>query len=894
MLEKSFMRLGKFSQRNKKKILVIWIVLFILMLPAATLLFTDTSYNVSSSIVTKNSPAYEANKLLRDQFGGSTDPEILIVANNTNLNNSQNVKNLINFQDNVSNYLKSTNIGYTNTTSIFTVENSTLYSFSKEIKGLEKGIYGLNELVLILNLSGKSPAEIETNSTFSSGFNKIFPEVGVSNLSFIDNAISEFNHTKSISKTSLYLAVDYSYNSSINITKGNPYLKINYDYYRPYLYELNNTTSLMPLVTSTINNNSYNHYPVLPSSYSSSSLLSPSNNTAILIFHYNGNLTVAEQNHITSIENKYEKIIPGSSYYLAGTTVSNDQLASQIQSGMIIALLIGIVISIIIVGLYFRSIVAAFVPFLIFLLSAVVSGGINGLIYKYIFDKKISFITPTLLLILILGIASDYSVYILSRYRSERRKGNKNAIPESAKWAGQAVFTSGATVALSYVVLWVSNIPIFSDAGFTNAISAVITIIAANTFLIALMAQLKDRIFYPAKIKEGSKLPFEHSMEKVANFTIKNKKKILVIFVVVTFASLALYAETPTNMDVFTLLPPSSGIQSLVVVNNSFHYDLFDPAYIILNFTSPLVIHKNNTYYYNTTEYNQILSIEHNLSSSGYVSDIYGIGSPFGQTVNLTSKGALNVSPAYSKDYASATNSYIGNNSHYAEIVIYLSNIAWSPQSTSFLKSIESKYSSGSDYKGYAGGLTEYLNNAYSFTSSSFSKMVPILGVAIFIILLIQLGSAFTPLRLILMVMAAVIMSLAITYIIFFYILHLPLIIFLPLFVFITLLAVGLDYDIFMVTKVRENVLNGMTNDDGIKNSIIESGGVIMTLGSLLFATFGALYFSGIPIMQEIGVGLSLGVLVDTFVSWMFFVPSVMLFLDKYNWWPSKMRQTEK
>lgn len=67
-----------------------------------------------------------------------------------------------------------------------------------------------------------------------------------------------------------------------------------------------------------------------------------------------------------------------------------------------------------------------------------------------------------------------------------------------------------------------------------------------------------------------------------------------------------------------------------------------------------------------------------------------------------------------------------------------------------------------------------------------------------------------------------------------------------------------------------------------------------MTLGSLLFATFGALYFSGIPIMQEIGVGLSLGVLVDTFVSWMFFVPSVMLFLDKYNWWPSKMRQTEK
>ena len=51
-----------------------------------------------------------------------------------------------------------------------------------------------------------------------------------------------------------------------------------------------------------------------------------------------------------------------------------------------------------------------------------------------------------------------------------------------------------------------------------------------------------------------------------------------------------------------------------------------------------------------------------------------------------------------------------------------------------------------------------------------------------------------------------------------------------------------------------------------------------------------SLYFSGIGIIQEIGIGLGFGVLVDTFISWPFFVPSVMLLLKKYNWWPSRIR----
>ncbi|MEM4142365.1 MAG: MMPL family transporter, partial [Thermoplasmata archaeon] len=103
------------------------------------------------------------------------------------------------------------------------------------------------------------------------------------------------------------------------------------------------------------------------------------------------------------------------------------------------------------------------------------------------------------------------------------------------------------------------------------------------------------------------------------------------------------------------------------------------------------------------------------------------------------------------------------------------------------------------------------------------------------------------------------------------------------------LLAVGLDYDIFMITRVREEVINGKEDDEGIRTSLMENGTVIMVLGLILVSTFFSLYFTSIGIIQEVGVGLAMGVLADTLISWMIFIPAVMMIMKKYNWWPSKI-----
>ena len=903
MFESFFFKVGKYVRRNKKKVLVFWIILFLLMAYPATLIFSDTSYNLTNSLVTKNSQSSKANDILTSQFhGNSSDPSIIIVSNNTSINNLTISREMINFQHSMDSYLKSINIGYNSTTSIFTVENKTLMGYSSSTYKLENGTKGMIEYTLMLKDKGYNASkQIKTLST-NKTFQPLLYELELTNpaelsnfVNYVNNTIKTPNNSSAIENYTVSL-VNSSQIYFINNAKplANPLIKINTPYFQNYLYSLYNNSgkNYTSFVSGIIYNTTYNKYPVLPSSYGSSALMNHGNSTLLMIFSYKGSISKSQQAHIISMEKSYSSKIANSSYYLAGASVSNNQLANESLHGMIIALMIGIIVSIFIVGIFFRSPVSAFLPFLMFIFSSVIGAGINGLLYKYIFHTTISFITPTLLLILILGIASDYSVYILARFRRELKDKNPNAVEESSKWAGHAVFTSGTTVALSYIILWISNIPIFSDAGLTNAIAAVVTIIVANTFLIAILAQWQEKAYWPTKIEKNQKLPFEKSMEKVAHVVLNNRKKVIVIMVIVTLGALFIYSTTPTNMDIFGLIPASSGVQATSVINSSMHYDLFDPAYVMVNFTSPIMLVNSTTgsIHFNSTEYNQTLAIEDKLASSPYVHSISGPGYPYEKKVNYTD---LVSSPEYSNQYINQTATYIGHNHKSVEIVVYLSNVAWSNPSANFVNSMPSIVNSAGggsgDYKAYVGGTTEYLNNAYSFTSHSFDNMVPLLGITIFIILLIQLASALTPVRLILMVMAAVMLALSITYVIFYYILHLPVIIFLPLFVFITLLAVGLDYDIFMITKVQENITKGMNTNDAVKNSIIENGGVIITLGSLLFVTFGALYFSGLGIIEEIGVGLALGVLIDTFVSWMFFVPAIMTVMDKYNWWPSKI-----
>lgn len=804
----------------------------------------------------------------------------------------------------------SVNFALHNVSSLF---NYLVLQNSNETRSL---MYGINANYSFINYSSESPyyynstiynsfvknytigtfsSQLSTNSTLSSFFSD---SLNLTVNSFLNRIYSLGQPATGVQI--MQVLIPMVYDGTVYTLKGNPLISYNPSTLTGFLNAINSTSDITSLVKMELEHGSFATYPVVPAPFVFHQFVGYRNSTTISIASFSQNYTLDVVNAVNSLAYNYSNNngkLPGSSYYVAGSAALNQQLNNEILGGMIRALLIGILLSVLIVGLFFRSPVAAFVPLAIFGFSTVLSMGLNGLLYKYVFHASISFITPTLLLILILGLTSDYVVYIMSRYRQERRKGNPTALFDAGQWAGHAVFTSGITVALSYVVLWLSNIPIFSDSGLTNAIGVGISIALANTFLIAVLKKAGPKLYWPSNITHAEKFPLEKSMTRISAVVRNNKKKILVVFLALTFLATYVYALTPTSMNVFDLVPSSSGIQALEVVNNSFNGDFFDRGFIVMEFKSPVLVNGN----YNMTEMKQISTLEQDLLNQKEITQIYGPTFPYGYYVPANYS---TIPSSYKSTYMNQTSTFIGNDSHYVTIDFQLASLSWRLQASQFVENLptiinSSLASSGANSQGtvkeyYIGGLAQSLNDAHSYTQSTFTKIIPLLLVAIFAVLLIQLSSLFTPLRLIAMVVSSVLVALASVFLIIYYGRGEPILIFVPLFTFITLLAVGLDYDIFMVTRVREEVMRGMSDEEAVLVSIKENGGVIVTLGLLLFVTFGALYTSGIGIMEEIGLALALGVLVDTFISWPFFVPTIMMFLKKYNWWPSKMKSKDK
>ena len=140
---------------------------------------------------------------------------------------------------------------------------------------------------------------------------------------------------------------------------------------------------------------------------------------------------------------------------------------------------------------------------------------------------NLTFLTPTLTVLLMLGLAVDYSVLQLRRTREERLKGKsiEESVGTSIRWAGQAVLTAGITVIVAYIVMAVANVPIFSDVGTAIALGVAILLAASLTLLPALEIALGDRIFWPGLNGQSKKSsdPNNNALRRLGHARLSGK-----------------------------------------------------------------------------------------------------------------------------------------------------------------------------------------------------------------------------------------------------------------------------------------------------------------------------------------------------------------------------------
>lgn len=750
--------LNKFSDivdKHHKKIIAIWIVIFIISIPIAIHLFSIVSYNV-----TGNSSSSTNND-------GNNLQLIVSVSNNSFSNNTKA------FFENISN-----KFAYSNITSLYSIEynliNSSYYSIKNEAKT------ALNSAYLKYNLTPQTVPKILNNTIISN---------------IADKIKTELNNSYIIEHNSAYAFI-------VGIIKG---------YY--------NSSPLYVL-----NNYNYTTYPIIPS-INATSILINYNHTTMISTVNNSNYSAVNM-YINKISKNY-----GITAYVTGSSGLSSNIESETNFGTILAIAIGVLMVIIVTGFIFRSPIAAFVPLIVYGVDLTIAFSVFYIIYHIILNSTVSFFDPALAAILMLGISTDYLVYMLYRFKQELKNNHRESVKISIRGAGAAILVSGTTVVLAYSILSGFNLAFLGSTGILDSVGVLIVLLSAITFMPAILISLGKRVFYP-NFKNG--FSFENLFSGLAHFDYKNRYFIISIFIIIIAISAYFFVVYQPGLNFIGLLPSSSSKTAFYLATNNFKFDPIDPLIITINNTKNL----NQTAIYNS------------------IASMSGV-----KYVKLTDE----------------------NNS--LQLLAYLKPLGFSTPALNDYNSINN-YLEKSNVNYNIKGLQVFLGSAVDNMNGAVPLLIFSLGAMIFIVLFIILFSVYTPLRLVLLILANVIAANGVTLLIFHYILSLPFISIAQIFLITSIMGVGVDYDIFLVMRIREYVKEGKNNFEAIRLGLVKSGPIVASIGAIFSIVFLSLLASGVPIIQEVGFIVAVGILIDSVISVMLIVPSIMFLLQKYNWWP--------
>ncbi|WP_424357555.1 efflux RND transporter permease subunit [Methanocella sp. MCL-LM] len=545
-----------------------------------------------------------------------------------------------------------------------------------------------------------------------------------------------------------------------------------------------------------------------------------------------------------------------------------------------------ILVVLVLLLLYFRSILTPFVPLAAIGVAIVSSMGALTIISHYM---DLYYIIQTLIVVIMMGAGIDYCVFMLSRYVEERREGKdkKAAVITMVEHAGKSIASSGLTAALGFGALIFSGQGMFTSIGVGVSIGLIVSMITALTLIPAVLMLVGDRLFWPNKIfnvKPSQTLT--GFWDRLTGNVLKHSKVIVALAVLLAVPAIFFAAQLSTGMDMVSMLPDN--------VESKTGYDVLEESMgsslmgkVMITATLPVNL-TDDSGNQTVAAMNRIENISAMVGGIHGVDKVYSMTRPDGATItydNLT--GYSPVEKAYYEKYMDNATGLDGRTT-----VIYAS-FNGSPYSNEAFHAIDEMRAMLKDNSTgalentefHVGGSPAMTRDVEAANINGFMVVLPIVIVGILLILIVLLRSVFLPFRILVTLSLSICMTLA-AYVIVYQIGQGATMIFmLPMMLFCALMGMGVDYDIFLVTRILEEKQKGKSDREAIKKAISSTGLIILICSFIMAGAFGTLMLSSMQMMQQIGFALSAGVLIDATLMLMIVVPAVMILMGKWNWW---------
>lgn len=537
-----------------------------------------------------------------------------------------------------------------------------------------------------------------------------------------------------------------------------------------------------------------------------------------------------------------------------------------------------------------------------------------------------------ILFILVIGAATDYALLYVARFKEEllRSKTSWQATKKTWRASVEPISAAGGTVILGLLCLLVSMLASNQALGPVGAIGIAFSIVVALTYLPAMLLLLGRFAFWPTKPVYSAKPPRkQHAFwEKVAAFVVRYPRRVWVgVSVTLVVACLGVIQLNANGVPQDELiLGDSEARRGQAILEKHFSEGAGSPVRI----------------YVNENDRNEAILLLDSIEGIEGVSLVSSDGSskPIGkQRAEIISAAEQKIDRDREQSLQELRSSItqivrerMGESvasdqiieSSYRQAAQQIPSTQSIVEETGLLRSVEAKVVDDhvmleatiaqnpnsqdaqqlvadireelaqKDIVADVGGVTATQLDTLSASTRDLLVIIPLILGLITVVLMALLRAIVAPLILVVTTVLSFGATLGVAALLFNNVWEFvgadPWVV---IFGFVFLVALGIDYNIFLMTRVREEVqLHGTRK--GVVRALVVTGGVITSAGIVLAATFAALGVIPIMFLAQIAFIVAFGVIIDTLIVRSLLVPALTLEIDRLMWWPSKLWRTDK
>jgi RND superfamily putative drug exporter len=536
--------------------------------------------------------------------------------------------------------------------------------------------------------------------------------------------------------------------------------------------------------------------------------------------------------------------------------------------------LIGIIAAMVILTFVFGTVVAMLLPILTAILGLASTLSIVTILSHV---TTVSTVAPTLATMIGLGVGIDYALFIVTRHFRGLNAGLdvRESLARAVATSGGAVTFAGGTVTIALVSLAVARIPLVTTLGLMAAVAVVVAVLAALTLLPALLAitgphinSLRVRGRHPkhgaaASEKKGLWARWANG---VAHHPIVAGLAALAILIPLATPLLSLNLG---QKDVAALPTSTTARQAYDLLSGNFGAGVNGPLLIAVKLRSPAQPSATQPAPSGTdprTTDPRLQTLEQDVSKTKGVAAITPV------QINKAGTTAYFNAIATTGPAEQATTDLVST---------LRSTVIPSAQK-------------GTDLKAYVGGTTAGYVDLASDISSKLPLQILVVILLSFLLLTLAFRTVVIPVQAALMNVLSIGAAYGVLTALFQWgWLHgaiglqsaVPIVSYVPLFMFAILFGLSMDYEVFLVSQIEEHVHEGQDNKGSVISGLITSGKVITAAATIMVFVFGSFVLNGDPTVKQFGIGLAVAVLLDATIVRCLLVPALMVLMGKVNWY---------